>query len=159
MMNKGKGLLLALLFFLSSCVSTSAIGDKKDEALVWRLAQEFSGIHVDNRAPSVEYVKHEWLEEKVCPGKTCLVLGLYVYGEDGVYVDDSLNMEHVYGKSILLHEYVHVLQKLRKPNINVEDIGCEEFVDREMEAYTAQSLFLARSGDTRRMRPVRPRCQ
>ncbi|MGH9961301.1 MAG: hypothetical protein ACREBC_29950, partial [Pyrinomonadaceae bacterium] len=61
-----------------------------------------------------------------------------------VYVREDMDfVADKFAQSILFHEYIHVLQHLRNPNLSYE---CEARQEREFEALHHQKLYAAKLG-------------
>ncbi len=81
---------------------------------------------------SVNIIKKEIIEEKVCNGKCPIVA--YFDSNEGILIAKG-NLEDPCYQSILLHEMVHALQFTSNKNI--------ENAFKEMEAYALQNLYLS----------------
>lgn len=123
-----------------------------------------------DQARSIYYVAYgqfhgprEWLEQpptviltsadRLCdmygmaPG--CRVLGIYQPGI--VYLDKTLDFDNLHDASVLLHEYTHHFQYLKRGKM----LDCADWMDREREAYAIQANVLEKAGDERTAGMVR----
>jgi hypothetical protein len=98
---------------------------------------------VGNECPEMQMVKHSWLEEQACNGRSCKVLGWYPGEGDVVYLDDRMDLENnLFHSSVALHELVHWLQG--KQGALLEN--CQRSIEAEREAYSIQSQYLVEYG-------------
>lgn len=94
--------------------------------------------------PEVKLVPHSYLVQHACRGFPCHVQGWYPPG-DTIYLDDTLDpRNNLYASSVLLHEFVHYLQKVSGRSAMHAD--CKADVQAEREAYGAQREYLLRYG-------------
>lgn len=113
---------------------------QEQATLIYALAHSTSGYPFPEKPPTIHLVPQSKLQEMACPGKACSVEGFSV-GAD-IYIDETLDMSNPYNGSILLHEAVHYLQFMK---LGVAKT-CEEWVDREWEAYAIQNHALDKVG-------------
>lgn len=112
----------------------------QEQATLINLAHSTSGYQLPDRPPTIHLVPQDKLREMACPGRACNVRGFSI-GLD-IFLDEDLDMSSVYGASILYHEALHFLQMV---NLGPAK-NCEEWVDRELEAYRLQNYVLEKSG-------------
>ena len=89
-------------------------------------------------SPRVETLPSAQLQDRVC-GKPCRVFAWYA-PEGAIYLDKSLNLKgDMYARSILVHELVHHIQRMRTGR-RARD--CGEWSTRERRAYAIQAHWL-----------------
>lgn len=120
--------------------------------LLLKIAASLSGYDMPDELPDVFYVEHEWLERNACllepgedPGKKCKKVGAWYNDQSILYVDvkfhGSLRKQP---SGMIVHELVHYLQ-----DVSGEFEGtCDEFVEREREAYWVQYQYLQQTFGT-----------
>lgn len=98
------------------------------------------------RMPTVNVVAPARLCELADQPAGCLVRGLYQQG--AIYVSAALDFSTVEDASVLLHEFVHYLQELKRgPVLSLpETEQCAEALAREHEAYRIQAEVLYKAG-------------
>ncbi len=94
-------------------------------------ASHLSGYPMPAEPPEIQFKSHEWFVEHACPKMDdCNVLAWY--NDEGiVYIDESLDIDSGYTTSVLVHEFVHVMQD---PDM--------EPCAREREAYYVQNEYI-----------------
>ena len=65
------------------------------------------------------------------------LLGLFQHDKDIIYIADTIDLESIYGQSILLHEVVHFMQFSN--NLH-KDVMCQRELERL--AYELQRVYL-----------------
>lgn len=113
---------------------------QEQATMIYALAHSTTGYKLPEKPPTIYLVTQDELRVMACPGKPCPVRA-YSAGPD-IYLDETLDMADVYGASILLHEIVHFLAFMNKGAAS----SCEEWVDREIEAYAIQNHVLEKVG-------------
>lgn len=131
--------------------SFSAPLDYKTTAVIYNMAQALSKYKLPPIAPTVEYVSKERLAELVCKQVCPQINGAQV--GDHIYLLDTLDMDDPFNRAILLHEAVHFLQYANKGPAR----DCEEYIQREYEAYGLQNYVLEKIGLRLKM-PIMPSC-
>ena len=132
--------LCSIVLITSSTGYAKPLDDQVNNALMsWAVL--LSGYAVPQKLPDMIQVKHSYLETNACGGKSCNVLGLYD-GQNTVYLDDRMKLDSVAEKSIVVHEFVHFLQK----KSGVFGASCQDAIAQEREAYAVQQEFLTRHG-------------
>lgn len=107
---------------------------------IYLLAHSTSGYKLPEKAPEVHTVPLQVLRDMICRGKPCAVHALQV--KEKIYLDQDLDMQDVFNASILFHEAVHYLQWANKGDAK----NCEEWMERELEAYGLQNHVLEKAG-------------
>ncbi len=92
-------------------------------------------------APDVRIVPQAEVVRLAC-GRACPVLAIYT-PEHRIYLSDTVNLETLQGRSVLVHELVHHIQDLRAGGPAAD---CPEAARREAEAYGAQLEYVVRNG-------------
>jgi len=112
-------------------------------AALFAWAVELSGLPAHGDVPSVVPLPHARLEALACRGGPCKVIGWYPRGGgDIVYIDDRIDPQaDTWAASVVVHEFVHVLQA----RSGAADT-CENAIAFERVAYAAQTNFLVRYG-------------
>jgi len=113
---------------------------QEQTTLIYALAHSTSGYPLPEKPPTIFLLSQKELQDMACPGRACNVRGFSI-GLD-IYLDEDLDMSSVYGASILYHETLHFLQMV---NLGPAK-NCEEWVDRELEAYRLQNHVLEKAG-------------
>ncbi len=89
-------------------------------------------------APRVEVIAPADLQQRVCSSK-CRVFAWYS-PEGTIYLDNRLDLKrNIYARSILVHELVHHIQRLRTGQ---RAQNCAEWSTRERRAYAIQAHWL-----------------
>ena len=140
---------LYLLVFPPAALSAPL--DRNATAVIYNMAQALSKYKLPPIAPTVEYVSKERLAELVCKQLCPQINGAQV--GDHIYLLDTLDMDDPFNRAILLHEAVHFLQYANKGQAK----DCQDWLEREYEAYGLQKYVLERIGLTLRM-PIMPVC-
>ena len=124
-------------------------------ALVALLTELFMAIHdvggypVPDVYPVVHQVSRAELQSRFCKGP-CGVKAIYT-PEEGVYIDESLDLEHdVHARSILLHELVHHVQS-ESGRFDAMRNACVRSNRAEAEAYLLQNRYLVSIHSTHRV--------
>ena len=107
-------------------------------------AAYLSGYSTNDINPQLEFRSHQFFVDNACLGNLkCKVVGWY--NDEGiVYIDDRLtSLESRFGRSLVVHEFVHYLQHISG---KFESGSCEGFVQREREAYATQREFIMTYG-------------
>lgn len=133
-------ILAGILLMAGHPESRAAELTQEQATMIYALAHSTSGYRLPERPPTIYLVPQEKLREMACPGRACNVRGFSI-GLD-IYLDEELDMSTVYGASILYHEALHFLQAV---NLGPAK-NCEEWVDREIEAYQWQNYVLEKAG-------------
>ncbi|MDH3694026.1 MAG: hypothetical protein OER96_05595 [Gammaproteobacteria bacterium] len=122
---------------------TPEVLDKEKTALLnW--AAYLSGYKTIGQDPQLQLKSNEFFIKHACEGRDqCRVLGWYDDNEI-VYIDERLsNIDSMFVRSLIVHEFVHYLQHISgKFAVNT----CAEFVQREREAYAAQQQYFVAHG-------------
>lgn len=94
--------------------------------------------------PKVRFEPKQFFVNNACYGNTnCKVIGWYA-DQNVVHIDDThSDMESLFSRSLLVHEFVHFLQH---SSGNYEAGKCEDSVAREMEAYAVQQEYFVYYG-------------
>ena len=110
---------------------------------------DLGGYPVPEDYPEVHQVAPAELQQRFCKGP-CGVKAFYAPNE-GVFIDDSLDMEHdVHARSILLHELVHHVQSV-SGRFDAMRNACVRNNSAEAEAYRIQNLYLVSIHSTHRV--------
>lgn len=92
--------------------------------------------------PRVEALAPAELQQRVCSSK-CQVFAWYS-PEGTIYLDNRLDLKgNVYSRSILVHELVHHIQRLRTGR---RAQNCADWANRERQAYAIQAHWLRLRG-------------
>lgn len=136
------GIILVILMLFAYSVAW-AKPSREEMALLYGIAySEVGYIPEDN--PEIRIVSRESMCQIAAMRQDCNVMGLEVAGH--VYIRDDVDLDSVYGRSILLHEFVHAVQYARLGDAP----DCEEKLRREREAYAVQIKAMTQAGlDTR----------
>lgn len=108
-------------------------------AVIYAAAYGQYGGALPDRAPTVHLVPASRLHA-LSGCAHCAVRALHRDGE--VYLDESLDFSRPLDASILLHEFVHYLQYRALGAA----ANCEEWLDRERQAYAIQAQVLVKAG-------------
>jgi hypothetical protein len=121
-----------------------------DVLLSW--AVTLSEYPAPTDAPLVLPLPPEELHQRVCGDtRPCAVVALLMPDADEVLIDARLDVESdTEAQSLLVHEFVHFLQR-RAGRMANPDMGCEERVALEREAYLVQARFAAEHGSGSRV--------
>lgn len=156
-------LLVVLVVPINAWTATSSKGSSEgdaretDERALLNWATHLSRYSTDQNLPQIRYESREFFNENACLGREdCRVLGWYD-DRDIVYIDESLGaMDSLFERSLLVHEFVHVLQH-RSGDFDEHD--CMHFVEREREAYGVQQAFFVAHGAVPAMRTRQYSCK
>ena len=89
--------------------------------------------------PSVQIVPIADIHRRLCGGP-CTIRAAYVPGE-GLYIDEAMRpLSNQYDQSILFHELVHHVQVVTASHGGQDE--CNQWREREIEAYTLQNRYL-----------------
>ena len=116
--------------------------------MIYMLAHSTSGYKLGPKAPEIHLVPVKKLKEIACSGKECSVKALQV--RERIYLDETLDMADIQNAAILFHEAVHFLQYVNKG----EAKDCEDWLQREFEAYGLQNHVLEKAGARRVRMPA-----
>ncbi len=128
--------------------SAASIEQLAEKLLAWLNQHTAYKYHI-NQTPEIKTVSARQIAEVAFGGKlpqavnaeSLKIYGLYNFNEKAVYLLDSIDLETLEGKAILLHELVHYIQY---------QIGEDESVDckNELEslAYVLEAKFLESAG-------------
>jgi hypothetical protein len=155
-------ILLTLFAILARSASAEVDIDLVIKSLSYELQKKIH-VEIPRHLINVQYADQAQLRDLYCPGSECAVEALtrVQNEENGARYTIVLAREHVdlntyWGQSILYHELIHVIQFIRRPNVN-----CETRIKNEIQAYDLQADFLEdhgiMSGDIR-LRPRRLKC-
>lgn len=97
-----------------------------------------TNFHLDF-LPPVNIVSSETLSSLAGCKTPCKLLGLEK--NKTIYLNESLDLNSSFGRSVVFHELVHVYQEQKYGVRKIDD--CFEFVRREQEAYFLQNLYLS----------------
>jgi hypothetical protein len=75
----------------------------------------------------------------------CNFVGLFSQDSEEIYISRKVDFGTPMGASVLLHEIVHLFQKLTRGQVKEGD--CAEYIAREVEAYRIQAHVLAAAGE------------
>ena len=116
--------------------------DELTALLNW--AAYLSGYQTNGINPQLKFKPHQFFVDNACQGnQKCKVVGWY-NDQSIVYIDDRLvSLESRFGRSLVVHEFVHYLQHISG---NFEAGTCNDFVQREREAYSTQRQFIMAYG-------------
>lgn len=132
-------IIVAVLFLSAQLPVHAAALDPPTEKLM-QYAAKYSGYKVPlDRRPRVLYLSPEVMAKVMCPRQPveeCPIEGFYAGGQT-VYIVNNLSEDKEH--SILVHEFVHWLQRMTNPE---SDDGCEQNARDEREAYDAQNRYL-----------------
>lgn len=142
--------LIGLYFFAIPPVNATPL-DARSTAILYNMAQALSKYKLPDIAPVVDYVPQEKLAALVCQHVCPQIYGAQVGNK--VYIADSLDMEDPMNRSVMFHEFIHFLQWANKG----EAKDCQEYLEREREAYGWQKYILEKIGLRLRI-PVLPLC-
>ncbi len=107
-------------------------------------AAYLSGYKTNGDNPKLQFKPHQFFVDNACYGNDkCRVVGWY--NDQGiVYIDKKLDaLNSRFERSLVVHEFVHYLQHISG---KFKTGTCEEFIQREREAYTAQRDFIMAYG-------------
>ena len=107
-------------------------------------AAYLSGYKTNGVNPRLQFKPHQFFVDNACYGNTkCRVVGWY--NDQGiVYIDNKLDaLNSRFERSLIVHEFVHYLQHISG---EFTTGSCEEFVQREREAYSTQRDFIMAYG-------------
>jgi len=108
-------------------------------AVLFRAISELSGYKQPHGLPVIHLVSQDEVARIACSGP-CAAKAVFIQG-DGVYLDDSLDLEHdAFARSVLVHELVHFIQEAQGRFSNLSP--CAAWNAREREAYMIQNAYL-----------------
>lgn len=139
--------ILLLLVLLPFTAEPAEINGEQ-ATMIYMLAHSTSGYKLPDIAPEIHLVPLQKLRDMICPGRECAVHALQV--RERIYLDQDLDMADVQNAAILYHEAVHFLQWASKG----EAKNCEEWMEREYEAYGLQAHVLEKAGARRLQMPA-----
>jgi len=91
--------------------------------------------------PKVAYLSEEDMQEMLCPSGQCLeIVAFYDDASQTIVLREGFDPTKEYDLSLLLHEFVHHLQKINGHKRS-DCVG-----DRERQAYQVQRTFLKERG-------------
>ena len=137
-----------LLLLLIPFTVYSAEINREQATMIYMLAHSTSGYKLGPTAPEIHLVSIDKLRSIACPGKECAVRALQV--KNRIYLDETLDMSDIQNAAILYHEYIHILQYVNKG----EAKDCEDWLQREFEAYGLQNHVLEKAGARRVRMPA-----
>jgi hypothetical protein len=120
--------------------------DTRHDELVALLnwAAYLSGYQTNGVNPQLQFRPHAFFVDNACGGNAkCKVVGWY-NDQNIVYIDDRLDaVDSMFERSLVVHEFVHYLQHISG---KFNSTTCEDFVQREREAYATQREFIMAYG-------------
>lgn len=140
--------------WIGMCVAErgeSAPLTEQQAALLYAVAYGEAGLGIPDFSPTIRLMYADQLEQTVC-GKPCAGLKAAQIG-DAILLREDLDMTAPLNASILLHELVHYVQWSKHGPAK----DCEDYRDREIQAYEIQFAALARIGVRAPPAPL-PRC-
>ncbi len=116
--------------------------DEMTALLNW--AAHLSGYNTNGINPQLQFRPHRFFVDNACGGNAkCKVVGWY-NDQNVVYIDDRLAaVDSMFERSLVVHEFVHYLQHISG---KFDSVTCEDFVQREREAYATQREFIMAYG-------------
>lgn len=147
-----KILMSAMLAMSASSVAAQAVDPLLLTYFIEENAGVYSEITIDKAGePILPATFIEIPEIKVLPqaeinalsakGKKLNLEGLYIYGHNTIYLSESVDLDTVYGTSVLLHELVHHVQM----NVGLDKVApCHTAL--ETQAHEMQAKYLVANG-------------
>lgn len=121
----------------ASCLLASLAGaaelTREQAHYVYMMAHAESGLPLPAQAPEIRVVPESRLQELICPGQNCRMVGAEVGGI--IYIRDDVDFSQPRALLILAHEAVHYMQnKARGGGAK----SCEEWMERERQAFAVE---------------------
>lgn len=121
---------------ISLLLSTSAIAHPLDDLeYPVKRASELTHLPRPPQLPEMHSVSSEELQRAVCK-RSCQGVKAGQVGNH-IYYDERLDLSNSFVRSIIIHEYVHYLQWYHHGVAR----DCQEYADREREAYLVQTYL------------------
>lgn len=148
----------ATVAFIVTPVTFGAELTKTDADVIYKLAQDISHIPAPAEGPTVQLWSKQDIEKLlvgigVCP-KGCPSVKAAQVG-DTIYVDGELDFTDSQVIGVFIHELFHFLQRSRDGDVKT----CEQWVQREIDAYQWQNFFLNKLGARMVQSPAWPDCK
>lgn len=103
----------------------------------------FAEYEPPDYCPRIELLPAAEIRHYICPGANCATVGLYIYGQERLLIDDNSKLDDVSTRSVILHELVHFLQDRAG---ETRDRSCHATLLRERVAFWAQEQYLRENG-------------
>lgn len=148
----------AAVTFIVTPVTFGAELTKTDADVIYKLAQDISHIPAPAEGPTVRLESKEFIEALlveigVCPKGCPSVKAAQL--QDTIYVDGALDFTDPQIIGVFLHELFHFLQFARDGDAKT----CDEWKQREINAYQWQNFFLNKLGARMVQSPAWPDCK
>lgn len=97
------------------------------------------GIPFEHDLPQIKFVSTEQLQELACEN-VCSDIKGWTTSDNLIYLNNNLDIDIAYDKSIILHELVHYIQY--KHSLNNYNSDCLTWKTREAQAFQIQINWL-----------------
>jgi hypothetical protein len=99
-------------------------------------AKRLMNYHEHIAPPKTTPTTRKELQSMYCPGRGCSVSAVYV--NDQIYYDKRIDLSDVYDRSIMIHEYIHHIQRETRGRT----LDCKTWFEKERQAYDLQIKYL-----------------
>jgi hypothetical protein len=93
-------------------------------------------------APTCHECSHEVAVDEQCVHDAANLNLRGIQTGEEIYLDDSMDFSEPFSASVAYHEMIHYLQRQAKGDAS----SCQDWVEREAEAYREQALQMQRTG-------------
>lgn len=105
-------------------------------------AVQLSSYNSPPMPPTIIYQPHSYFVEHVCKGRECGAHAWYDNNGTIILAQRFEGVDSALTRGIIVHEMVHYLQDLSG---KYEDANCNNYLEREREAFAIQREFIARA--------------
>lgn len=129
----------AVAYCLLASLAGAAELTKEQAHYVYMMAHAESGLPLPDVAPEIRIASEAKIQELVCPGEKCRIVGVESNGV--VYIRDDVDFSQPKSLLILAHELTHYMQHKARGRAK----NCEEWMDRERQAFAVELRLAQRS--------------
>lgn len=130
-----RNVIFLVMILCSGIASASSIGVRDLHQLLDE-AKGLTGYNKQIPLPKIVILSTSELQKEYCNGSKCEVSAFQRGGT--VFLDQQIRVDNVIDRSIIVHEFVHYIQRLRVG----DTYTCEMWYQKEREAYKLQADYL-----------------
>lgn len=130
-----RNLMFFVMILCSGSSWASGVGTR-DLLQLLEEARELTGYHKRIPLPKIVFLSTTDLQREYCKGTGCDVSAFQRSGT--VFLNDQIRLDNVIDRSIIVHEFVHYIQRIRVG----DTYTCKMWYEKEMEAYKLQAEYL-----------------
>jgi hypothetical protein len=128
-------ILILLMFFCSGSFAAEQF-TTRDMVELLDEAKRLTAYHKPIPLPKIVFLSTSDIQREYCKGSQCEVSAFHRAGV--VYLDTKISRDNVLDRSIVVHEFIHYIQKLKVG----DTYTCKMWYQKELEAYKLQAQYL-----------------